>query len=276
MPADRGRFDVDSKNFTAGVVKGIRFFLAVVFISYGVVKLMGGQFYYGDWSIDKKTVSGTFMVWAFYGYSSFYGHFIGLFELIPGILLLFRRTATLGAAALFAVGLNITVMDFAFGFPSVKYMCLIYTILCGLLLFYDRRTLMLIFWDRDDALDLADQVAARRAANPMAKKPRSKLAIAAFTLVGIPLIVFALNLIGTSNDSGLEDKAADFLVQKGWSKDSFRFVGSRYTGLFGINRTADLRFSSLDANRPKDIHVLAHRASGFTGWKIQRVVDPSQ
>src|SRR5687768_4484860 len=89
----------------------IRVFLGLVFITYGTVKVLGGQYYYGPWVIDKATVDGPSLVWAFYGYSQIYGRATGFFELIPGIMLLVPRTATIGAAALFAVSLNITIMD---------------------------------------------------------------------------------------------------------------------------------------------------------------------
>jgi hypothetical protein len=123
---------------------GIRLFLAVVFIGYGGLKLLGYQYYYGDWVMDKHTVSGTSLVWAFYGYSPVYGRFTGLFELIPAVLLLSSRTATLGASALFAVSLNITVMDFAFDYPTVKYLVLCYTLLCLVLMVHDRKRLLLL------------------------------------------------------------------------------------------------------------------------------------
>jgi uncharacterized membrane protein YphA (DoxX/SURF4 family) len=112
----------------------IRVFLGITFATYGLVKVLGGQHNYDDWVIDKKTVDGTSLVWAFYGYSPFYGRFTGLFELVPAILLLIPRTATIGAAALFAVALNVTAMDFGFDYPAVKYFALVYTILLGVLL----------------------------------------------------------------------------------------------------------------------------------------------
>ena len=86
------------------------------------------------------------MVWAFYGYSEIYGRFTGLYELLPALMLLSRRTATLGAMALFAVSLNITVMDFAYGYPSVKYFSLAYTLLCLFLVVQDRHRLLAVCW----------------------------------------------------------------------------------------------------------------------------------
>ncbi len=57
---------------------------------------------------------------------------------MPGIILLFPRTAFAGALALFPVTLNITAMDFGFGFPGVKYLVTIYTLLLGLLIWAER------------------------------------------------------------------------------------------------------------------------------------------
>ncbi|MGW6929953.1 hypothetical protein ACWGE0_07760 [Lentzea sp. NPDC054927] len=126
----------------------IRLLMAAIFALYGCVKLFGGQFYYGDWdNLSKSTVDGTSLVWLFYGYSPFYGRITGLFELIPAVMLLFRRTTFLGAAALFVIGLNITLMDFAFDYPSVKYMAALYTILCGALVLHDRGKLRDILAD---------------------------------------------------------------------------------------------------------------------------------
>lgn len=126
------------------VVVTARVLLALVFIFYGGIKLLGGQYYYGDWTISKNTTDGTSLVWAFYGYSPIYGRFTGLFELIPALMLLFGRTATLGAMALFAVGLNITVMDFCYHYPEVKYFILAYTLIAAGLVCYDRQRLRLM------------------------------------------------------------------------------------------------------------------------------------
>src|SRR5262249_14944634 len=44
-----------------------RLFVGMVFIAYGAVKLLGGQFYHGDFVIDSRTTEGTWMVWCFFG-----------------------------------------------------------------------------------------------------------------------------------------------------------------------------------------------------------------
>lgn len=131
------------------VAIGARVVLAVVFLFYGSVKLLGGQYFYGDWVMDKKSVDGTSLVWAFYGYSPVYGRITGLFELLPALLLFSKRTATLGALGLFAVSLNITLMDFSYDYPMVKYMALSYTLIAVFLIHYDRETLLTAFWRKD-------------------------------------------------------------------------------------------------------------------------------
>lgn len=63
-------------------------------------------------------------------------------------MLLFRRTSLLGALALFAVGLNVTAMDLAFGFPlPACLLVLTCTVLCGLILAADLPRLRKVFWD---------------------------------------------------------------------------------------------------------------------------------
>ncbi|MCH6160883.1 hypothetical protein [Streptomyces marispadix] len=133
------------------LITALRLVLFVVFAGYGTIKLLGGQYDYGDWTISNRTPDGTSVVWAFYGYSEVYGRFTGLYELVPALMLLSRRTVTLGAMALFAVSLNITVMDFAYGYPSVKYFSLAYTLLCLVLVVHGRERLIAAFWERPGA-----------------------------------------------------------------------------------------------------------------------------
>lgn len=142
----------------------VRLLLFVVFAGYGTVKLLGGQYDYGDWVISNRTADGTSVVWAFYGYSPVYGRFTGLYELVPALMLLSRRTVTLGALALFAVSLNITVMDFAYGYPAVKYFSLAYTLLCLLLVTQDRDRLLAAFWERpgNEGADVRRRARTRR------------------------------------------------------------------------------------------------------------------
>jgi uncharacterized membrane protein YphA (DoxX/SURF4 family) len=241
------------------ILTAIRVFLAIVFISYGVVKLFGGQFYYGDWTIDKKTVGGPFLVWAFYGYSPVYARFIALAELVPGIMLLIPRLATVGAAALFAVSLNVTVMDFAFDFPDVKYAALVYTALLGVLLWADRERLRLL-------------VAPQGRAGGAGFRWTIGRSVAAGGVGAF--VTFAANLILTALAPGPEAAAAAVVKRHVEPGEQVELVRSRYTGLFGINRTATIEFAvkKADGGSRREVFMHARKTNGFTPW---RVVDDS-
>ncbi len=97
----------------------LRWFLGLVFIAYGVQKLLGGQFIFDHRGVtlNLDTVAAPTLVWFFFGYSQLYGSFIGLGECVAGALVLWRRTETIGALCYFPIALNVAVLDVCFGFP---------------------------------------------------------------------------------------------------------------------------------------------------------------
>jgi hypothetical protein len=101
----------------AAVIIG-RVFVAGVFLVYGLIKLAGGQFMPGEFRFDSRSDSMMTLVWHLYGYSPVYHRFIGLAEVAPALLLLWPRTAALGALLALPVAVNIAVMDWCFGFPA--------------------------------------------------------------------------------------------------------------------------------------------------------------
>jgi uncharacterized membrane protein YphA (DoxX/SURF4 family) len=245
----------------------IRYTLGVIFITYGTVKLLGGQYYYGDWVMNKKTVDGTSLVWAFYGYSPVYGRFTGLFELVPGILLLRRRTATIGAAALFAVALNITVMDFAYGYPAVKYFVLLYTVLLAVLLWADRDKLRLLLEDTSRAR------AVLAALPPEQTAPRAPLGSTARRLAIAVIAVAALsiaNLLAIVLGGGPEASARKALVEEGLAGDHVELLRSRQTGLIGLDWKATVDFRVTQQGTTDTVTVEARRRTGFLPWRVER------
>ncbi|HZX59350.1 MAG TPA: DoxX family membrane protein, partial [Mucilaginibacter sp.] len=94
-----------------------RCFLSAILLFYGLSKLVGeGQFHLGYqlYGQELGSMSGNMLAWAFFGYSKFYSYTIGIAEIAGGLLLMFRRTALLGAIFLFPVLLNITLIDYSF------------------------------------------------------------------------------------------------------------------------------------------------------------------
>ena len=133
------------------LVRVIRWVVAVVvaavMIAYGLKKLgvLGQPQFVYDWqevTFRRADPYPFTMIWHFYGYSRAYGSFIALCEIVPAILLLVPRTTTVGAAGIFVVMLNVTVMDWAFGVPRPATLLATGLLLgCGFLLWTDRQRL---------------------------------------------------------------------------------------------------------------------------------------
>jgi hypothetical protein len=101
-----------------GVV--LRYTVAFVVIGYGISKVFLGQFpppssgrltqQYGD-------SSPMGLMWTFMGASGLYVFFSGALETIGALLLLWRRTAALGALVLGTVLTNVVMMNFCYDVP---------------------------------------------------------------------------------------------------------------------------------------------------------------
>lgn len=262
------------------IILTIRILLGIIYITYGVVKLMGGQYYHGDFVIDSKTIgpSATFFVWAFFGYSTLYAAFTGMCELGAGVLLLIPRTATLGAAAVFAVALNITVMTFGFGFPGVKYLSLTYTVLAAVLLAWDYRRLKLIFWDRWQVDAMLDRLAEQPLLPPAPAKPpmsfRKRLILAA---VIIPASFLYLNGIVAALTPLPRDVALKQVMAQGWQQEDlvFKRVNQDF-GKFGFNRHSSAWIEVKGSSPPKLLRVDLRQPFSFVGWRADKVTEESQ
>lgn len=260
----------------------LRALLAIVFINYGLVKLLGGQFYYGDWTMSKSTATGNFLIWAFFGYSPVYGRITGLFELIPGILLLFRRTSFAAAAALFAVSLNITLMDFCFRFTgAAKDMAFVYTILCAVLVAYDARKLRLVLASPQETLAASAAIADYRAARPIDEKGRlrSRIRKPSFVIGVVVVAVFVLfnaHVLGTALGTGPEPTAKAALLERGLKADDLTLVRFRLSiGMLGFNDRAQVDYKVLIPGGSKEIHVNEIRPNGFSAWRVVNVTEGS-
>jgi hypothetical protein len=98
----------------------LRFAVGTMMLGYGFAKIFHSQFPfpapikleqpYGD-------ASPMGLLWTFMGFSAPYNVFTGLAELVPAVLLFFRRTATLGALLLVAVMTNVVMLNFCYDVP---------------------------------------------------------------------------------------------------------------------------------------------------------------
>jgi uncharacterized membrane protein YphA (DoxX/SURF4 family) len=98
----------------------IRYTLAFVILGYGVSKVFFGQFSPPSAARLTQTYgesSPMGLLWTFMGASPAYVFFSGAAETLGGLLLLFRRTTTLGALVLTTVLTNVVMMNLCYDVP---------------------------------------------------------------------------------------------------------------------------------------------------------------
>ena len=110
-----------------------RVLLAAGFVAPGLTKLLGHRFT----QLPTSTPVGSFFE-AFFQATEFYV-FVGLAQVTAALLLLWPRTATLGAVLYFPIILNITVLTWAIAFPGTRWITLLMTL----------AALWLLVWDYD-------------------------------------------------------------------------------------------------------------------------------
>lgn len=98
----------------------LRYALAMVMFGYGLIKVADLQFLFppGDRLVEPYGDSSPMgLMWTFMGYSRAYQTFAGTAEVLGGLLLLSRRTATLGALVVAAVMTNVAMMNYCYDVP---------------------------------------------------------------------------------------------------------------------------------------------------------------
>jgi hypothetical protein len=102
----------------------IRYTLSFTLFTYGLVKIFPLQF--RPTTLDRFIepyghFSPMGVLWNFMGASIPYIIFAGLCEMTPAVLLLFRRTTTLGSLTAFGVLLNVVMLNFCYDVPVKLY-----------------------------------------------------------------------------------------------------------------------------------------------------------
>jgi len=110
-----------------------RYYIAIAAFSYGIIKIFGFQMHTPH-LYELATQMGDFfpmpLFWNVIGYSTPYQAFSGYMEVIVGVLLLFRRTSTLGIIVGTAVFINVMVLNFCYDIPvKIFSMQLVFTCL---------------------------------------------------------------------------------------------------------------------------------------------------
>lgn len=91
-------------------------YLSLILLRYGFVKVLATQFprLWANLDTPPAELNPMRVAWQFFGYSRGYQQFLGWGEVLPAVLLLFRRTRTLGAFIATVVMLNVFVVNVFF------------------------------------------------------------------------------------------------------------------------------------------------------------------
>lgn len=94
----------------------MRMYLAWIIMGYGLAKVFASQFPQLMANMDARMIelSPMRVAWAFFGYSKGYQIFLGWGEVIPALLLLFRRTTLIGALLMVVVMTNVWLINIFF------------------------------------------------------------------------------------------------------------------------------------------------------------------
>ncbi|WP_430907219.1 hypothetical protein [Maribacter sp. 2-571] len=125
----------------------LRYHIGLTLLLYGLSKVFLLQF--GMMDIDSLETkigdyNGMGYLWAFMSYSKFYGISAGLIEVAGGILVLFRKTTSLGAFLLLIAMLNVVLIDIGFD-VTVKMFAIHLLLMTILLLWNDLKRLTHFF-----------------------------------------------------------------------------------------------------------------------------------
>jgi hypothetical protein len=95
----------------------VRYVLAFILLGYGMFKVIKTQFPFPGFSQLLTTYGNSSpfdLLWNFMGYSTSYTFFAGAVEILGAVLLLWRRTVTLGALVAFAATLNVVMLNYSY------------------------------------------------------------------------------------------------------------------------------------------------------------------
>ena len=176
----------------------IRYYVIFQMILYGMAKLFYMQFQPPRFSqlIQPYGESSPMRIlWTFMGQSKGYTIFAGFGELVGGLLLLSRRTTTLGALVVFGVMANVMAMNFFYDVP-VKILSSHLVLMSLFLIALDYKRLANLFM-----LNRPTEIASYPPyfSNPKFEKAKN---IIKWLLIGVGLILSVIQMINLTNQYG--------------------------------------------------------------------------
>lgn len=134
---DRNKKSYNTANYI--LKNSLRYFISLVSFFYGSVKVFGLQMAYPtitEMATPLGDLTSAQLAWLYVGYSPVYQIFLGLAEVTVGILLLYRRTVTLGLITAFGVYINVMMINLNYDIV-VKMFSVNLVVMAGYLLITD-------------------------------------------------------------------------------------------------------------------------------------------
>lgn len=125
-----------------------RYYLALLLFKYGFDKLFKAQFYLPEPNLlftPMGRLDKDILFWSTMGVSRAYCLFMGMIEVIPAVLLLFRRTSLLGAVVAAGVLLNVFAINLGFDISVKVYSFFLLLLAVAVALPYFKN-LRALFW----------------------------------------------------------------------------------------------------------------------------------
>lgn len=131
----------------------LRYVLAFWMLSYGLGKVAwdANQFpLISEWQFQKQWGDSSPMnvVWSFMGTSQAYTIFAGSGEVVGALLLIWRRTAVLGALVTFGVMVNVMMLNYCYDIPVKLFSTHLVIMSIWILLPDIKRLTNVLFWNR--------------------------------------------------------------------------------------------------------------------------------
>lgn len=178
------------------------YYLALQLFRYGFDKIFKTQFYLPEPNTlytPLGYLSKDILYWSTIGSSYPYSAFAGIIEVIPAILLLFRRTRVIGAMIAFGVMVNVVMINFGFDI-SVKLFSLFLLFISFILAFSG-------FWYLYQLFVVRQAVQVPEWSPPL-DSSKKKITYIAIKTVAIALILFEGFFIYYKAGNYNDDKAA--------------------------------------------------------------------
>ncbi|MCH5718168.1 hypothetical protein [Niabella hibiscisoli] len=223
----------------------VRFYVAFILFSYGIVKIIKLQFpspHVGRLMQPYGESSPMGLAWTFLGFSKGYNIFMGIAE-CAALLLLFRRTMTFGAIITLMTAANIMAVNYFFDVP-VKILSTMLVVMTAFLLAHDIKRLCLFLFS------------GKPVSLPTIKAPVLSKKWMKFTKLTAKILLIAATLIPKISYTLSANK------EYGENAPTYTYLGFYEVTRFVVNNK-ELPANSADSSRWKHLNIRSQRPAAI-------------